>query len=84
MSDHRPIGTRCTPDCRTPKGTQAHCSVCHQTTSGVTFFDAHRRDGRCVDLSQLGLVNVDGLWSTPEGHEHRAGLTARLAAMRAA
>lgn len=80
----RPVGTRCTPECRTPRGTQAHCSVCHNTMSGVTFFDAHRRDGRCVDPALLGLVEVDGLWFTPEGHESRAVSAARLAALRAA
>ncbi len=70
----RPIGSRCTPDCRLPVRSQAHCSVCHRTLSGVTYFDQHRRDGWCVDLPDLGLVEVDGLWSSPAGHAQRAQL----------
>lgn len=80
----RPIGTRCTRGaCRFPKGSEAHCSVCHQTMSGVSYFDDHRRDGRCVPLTDLGLVEQDGLWTTPEGHASRAASAERLAALRA-
>ncbi len=27
----------------------AHCSVCHDTYSGITSFDRHRNRGKCVN-----------------------------------
>jgi len=53
---------------------QAHCAVCHSTLRTVSDFDAHRRDGYCLDLEALGLGERDGLWATPEGHAQRAQL----------
>lgn len=79
----RPTGSRCVDDCRKPTATHAHCTVCHRTFSAVTHFDAHRRDGWCLDPRDLGLTDSAGLWSTPEGHQRRAIDTARLAAHRA-
>lgn len=78
----RPIGSKCQPTCHRPSATQAHCSVCHHSLSGVSYFDSHRVNGFCVAPASLGLVERDGLWSTPEGHEKRASDGARLAAAR--
>jgi hypothetical protein len=53
----------CRPDCHRPSRTQAHCSVCHRTFSGVGPFDQHRRDGRCIDPATLGMApNGHGVW----------------------
>ncbi len=32
---------------------EAHCASCHHHFSGVTHFDAHRRDGHCVDPATI-------------------------------
>lgn len=77
-----PIGSKCRPDCRQPSASQAHCSGCHRTFGGVTYFDAHRCNGWCLNPADLGLVERDGLWTTPEGHQRRAADSARLAAAR--
>jgi hypothetical protein len=42
----------------------------------VTDFDNHRFDGRCLDLTSIGLVEDAGLWATPEGQAHHARLSA--------
>lgn len=83
-ADGHPIGTRCTPTCRAPRGQQAHCTVCHSTLTGPSTFDRHRVGGERLDLTELGLVNVAGLWSTPEGHEKYAAGAERLRRGRAA
>lgn len=77
-----PIGSKCRPDCRAPAASQAHCSVCHRTFAGTTYFDKHRCNGWCHHPTEQGLTEVDGLWSTPEGHEKRAADAVRLAAAR--
>lgn len=46
----------------------AHCSSCHRTFYSVTPFDTHRQNGRC---RMKGLVEENGVWGTPEGHEDR-------------
>jgi hypothetical protein len=76
-------GLRCHVDCRVPTGNQAHCSVCHQSFSGVGFFDAHRRNGTCLDPRDLDLVQMDWLWSSREGHAARAASVDRMAHARA-
>lgn len=76
----RPIGSKCSTLCREPDESHAHCSVCHATFRNVTCFDAHRSDGYCLDPEQVGLVEVEELWATPEGHADRA----RLASTRRA
>jgi len=53
----------CRPDCRTPTPTQAHCPTCHETFGGVTGFDAHRRNGKCVPAKGYDLVR--GVWRRP-------------------
>jgi hypothetical protein len=80
--DGRPRGTKCGPTCHRPIGPQAHCSVCHALLRSVTDFDQHRYDGWCLDLTALGLVEVDGLWATPEGHAAREMDLAKLALAR--
>lgn len=77
-----PIGTPCSPGCRQPSPSQAHCMVCHRTLRGPGQFDQHRCNGHCLDPAVLGLVDLDGLWTTPEGHESRAASAARLATLR--
>jgi hypothetical protein len=61
----RPIGSKCTDDCRRPTQSQAHCSVCHRTFGGVRNFDLHRHDGWCLDPAGVGLVDRDGVWRRP-------------------
>lgn len=81
----RPIGSKCRSDCRPPIGdSQAHCSVCHCTLRAISDFDRHRRDGWCLDLPALGLVDVDRLWATPEGHAAAQRSRDLLAARRKA
>lgn len=82
-ADGTPGGTRCGANCRTPTGNMAHCTVCHGTFSGVTYFDEHRRDGWCLNPVAIGLVLDDGLWATPEGHAARAVAAERMAVARA-
>lgn len=56
----------CTPTCVRPTPSQAHCAVCHLTYGGVYGFDAHRRDGRCLDPASLGMAPDDsGVWRRP-------------------
>lgn len=41
-----------------------HCPSCHESFADIDVFDAHRRHGRCVDLSRAGFVRMDrGGWS---------------------
>lgn len=72
----------CTPTCHDPTRTQAHCGACHRTLGSVTDFDRHRRGGVCLDPVTLGLVEVAGLWASPERHASAArkavALKARL------
>ena len=37
-----------------------HCAAggCHRTFTGIGAFDKHRQDGRCLDLTSVGLVPV--------------------------
>ena len=30
-----------------------HCAGCHETFTGISAFDAHRRDGKCHDPATL-------------------------------
>lgn len=48
--------------CRLPTPSQAHCSVCHRTFSGVWGFDQHRKDGKCLDPVTVGFAERDGVW----------------------
>lgn len=53
----------CTPQCVKPTPAQCHCvAECHQTFGGVTMFDRHRRDGRCLDPAECGMTYRDGIW----------------------
>jgi len=72
--------TRCVLTCRTPGANHAHCKArdCHQTFATVSAFDSHRRDGRCVEPWAVGLVEVAGLWATPEQHAANIRRTAAL------
>lgn len=68
---------RCGTNCVRPTPAQAHCAAkgCHQTFGGVTGFDAHRRDGECINPTTLGMVLSDlGVWRTPMPDEARERL----------
>lgn len=32
-----------------------HCATCHTTFTGITAFDAHRRNGQCLPPESAGL-----------------------------
>ncbi len=51
--------------CKMPTPSQAHCSVCHRTFSGVWGFDKHRRNGVCLDPAELGMVEAGQVWRSP-------------------
>lgn len=34
----------------------AHCPTCHCTFSGISAFDRHRRDDKCITPGLAGLV----------------------------
>lgn len=34
----------------------AHCGACHETFTGISAFDAHRRDGQCAHPTTVGLT----------------------------
>jgi hypothetical protein len=77
-------GIRCTPACRRPGPSHAHCAaaLCHRTFASVTDFDRHRRKGHCLSPASLGLVEAAGLWASPERHANDAALAERLADAR--
>lgn len=52
-----------------PTPSQAQCSVCKQTFSGVTLFDRHRKGGECADPRSMTGLRQDGksVWRGPEG-----------------
>lgn len=72
----------CTPTCHNPTRAQAHCGACHRTLGTVTDFDRHRRAGACLDPATLGLVEVAGLWASPERHANDARKVAVLTRAR--
>ena len=43
--------------------TAAHCSACHETFTGITAFDLHRRRGKCLWPPDIGLVAANRPWS---------------------
>jgi len=68
-------------------GSLCHCGSCCRTFSALSHFDSHRFNGRCyvsrtIEGKLWELTEVDGVWSTPEGHEQRAGGAARAAVAR--
>lgn len=67
----------CTPTCHKPTPAQAHCTVCHRTFGGVSGFDAHRRNGQCLDPVTLGMIERDRVWRTPMADEARRRLDVR-------
>lgn len=53
----------CRATCIQPSPTNAHCSACHHTFSGVTAFDRHRRGGACLRPLAIGLhADRKGVW----------------------
>jgi hypothetical protein len=54
-----PFGCRC--GARWAGSGTAHCAAqCHRTFSGAGPFDAHRRDGKCLDPATIGMSLVGG------------------------
>lgn len=48
-----------------------HCGGCHETFSGLTLFDLHRRSSRCLDPAALAAAGdelrlIAGIWRGPE------------------
>ncbi len=47
-----------------------HCGACHHTVSGVSTFDAHRRNGQCLHPADVGLSLLPGrayeCWGTTD------------------
>lgn len=66
----------CTYDCQRPTPAQAHCAAdgCHRTFGGVSGFDRHRRDGRCLDPAPLGYTEIRGIWRQPLDDDARSRL----------
>jgi hypothetical protein len=72
------------PRCHTTwTGTRAcHCGACHQTFSGLEYFDRHRNHdgphGRCQDPADLdGIEFRNDMWRGPEiNPEQRARVRA--------
>ncbi len=52
-----------------PTPFQALCSVCCRLFGGVSGFDTHRVNGACVDPSNYGYVEVEGVWRQPMDHD---------------
>lgn len=48
------------------KGTsKAHCMGCHRTFKSVSGFDRHRRDFKCLDPADCGMLMKEGIWARP-------------------
>lgn len=50
---------------------RCHCSRCHITLSGIGLFDAHQRNGKCLDPAAMdvrgeSLRLMNGVWCGPE------------------
>lgn len=64
---------KCSHDCTSGWGAsrRAHCSGCGRNFGGLTAFDKHRDEGKCLDPESLGLVRNDkGDWGmSTEGKE---------------
>lgn len=52
----------------------AHCGTCHNTFTGVTAFDRHRRGGTCLDPSSVGMIDKRsyGCWGFDEDRPERS------------
>lgn len=56
----------CRTTCIQPSPSNAHCSACHHTFSGITAFDRHRRAGACLSPLTIGLhADRRGVWRHP-------------------
>lgn len=73
---------RCDDTCVRPTPSQAHCAGgCHRTFGGITGFDHHRRDGRCIDPATLGMALTDvGIWRVPMSDDAKARFAGRTPA----
>jgi len=69
------------PECKSnwQSVTNAHCSVCHRTFRNISGFDQHRIvEDTCLDpIQYLGMLDIDGIWATPQSHRQRMSLQAR-------
>jgi hypothetical protein len=69
MERNAPIGRRCDETCEHPAVTQGTsvclCMTCHEVFSCLRNFDAHRKDGWCLDprtLKKPMTLNGRGVW----------------------
>lgn len=73
--DDEPESAGLPPVCCTRCGARAngrayaHCAKCHETFSGVTGFDRHRRGGECLDPATIGMIRTTRFgwtrWQSP-------------------
>lgn len=77
-----PHGCRC--GARWGGSNTAHCAAvgCHRTFAAVGGFDAHRRDGRCLDPATIGMAQVAGRPYQCWGYPADESTTGRLRALR--
>ena len=53
----------CTDSCVRPTPSQAHCSVCHLTFTGIRAFDIHRHQGVCLKpFINNQMSERNGVW----------------------
>lgn len=63
--------THC-PECKNPHSNSpryGHCAACHQTFMGIYTWDAHRRDGECLDPETEPKERQ--WWQDAKGYWHR-------------
>ena len=54
---------------------RAHCTGCHKTFNSLGGFDKHRKDFKCLDPGDLGMVmSDDGIWSSPMSETYKTTL----------
>lgn len=61
--------SRCLDSCKRPTPAQAHCATCHVTFGGVSNFDRHRSNGRCLPPASLGLTEREDVWREEMDHD---------------
>lgn len=59
---------------------RCHCAACHLTFSGITYFDAHRRNGLCLAPTSIKkkdgaplMREQDGIWRAFEDYDTHPG-----------
>lgn len=68
MERNAPKAYRCDETCShiKPSDSNCLCTVCHEVFKTISWFDAHRSEGWCLDPASVGLVQrPNGLWGGP-------------------